>query len=51
MDTVMQWIGAGAIGKLQEVHNWTNRPVWPVSRSSERTGVDTGRIQLGSGWA
>lgn len=29
MDTVMQWIGAGAIGKLQEVHNWTNRPVWP----------------------
>jgi hypothetical protein len=29
MDTVMSWIDAGAIGKLTEVHNWTNRPVWP----------------------
>ena len=23
------WIDAGAIGKLREIHNWTNRPVWP----------------------
>ncbi len=29
METVMKWINAGAIGKLKEVHNWTNRPVWP----------------------
>ena len=29
MDTVMQWINGGAIGTLKEVHNWTNRPVWP----------------------
>jgi hypothetical protein len=29
METVMSWINAGAIGKLLEVHNWTNRPVWP----------------------
>ena len=29
MDTVMTWINAGAIGNLTEVHNWTNRPVWP----------------------
>jgi len=29
MDTVMTWIKAGAIGTLREVHNWTNRPVWP----------------------
>ncbi len=29
METVMKWINAGAIGKLVEVHNWTNRPVWP----------------------
>jgi hypothetical protein len=29
MDQVMDWINAGAIGKLTEVHNWTNRPVWP----------------------
>jgi hypothetical protein len=29
METVMNWINAGAIGTLKEVHNWTNRPVWP----------------------
>lgn len=29
MDTVMAWLNAGAIGTLTEVHNWTNRPVWP----------------------
>lgn len=29
MEQVMTWINAGAIGKLTEVHNWTNRPVWP----------------------
>jgi hypothetical protein len=29
MDTVMAWVNAGAIGNLTEVHNWTNRPVWP----------------------
>ena len=29
MEPVMTWINSGAIGTLQEVHNWTNRPVWP----------------------
>ncbi|RPJ30449.1 MAG: gfo/Idh/MocA family oxidoreductase, partial [Planctomycetaceae bacterium] len=29
MDQVMAWINEGAIGTLREVHNWTNRPVWP----------------------
>ena len=24
-----EWIHAGIIGKVKEVHNWTNRPVWP----------------------
>ena len=23
------WIDAGAIGNLREIHNWSNRPVWP----------------------
>jgi hypothetical protein len=27
--TVAKWITAGAIGSLREVHNWSNRPVWP----------------------
>jgi hypothetical protein len=26
---VMTWIKDGSIGTLREVHNWTNRPVWP----------------------
>jgi hypothetical protein len=29
MDQVMTWINSGEIGTLKEVHNWTNRPVWP----------------------
>lgn len=29
MQPVMAWIRGGAIGTLREVHNWTNRPVWP----------------------
>ena len=23
------WLEAGVIGKVKEVHNWSNRPVWP----------------------
>jgi hypothetical protein len=29
MEQVLAWIKDGAIGALREVHNWTNRPVWP----------------------
>jgi len=29
MDPIMAWIKDGAIGSLREVHNWSNRPVWP----------------------
>ena len=29
METIMKWIQADSIGTLMEVHNWTNRPVWP----------------------
>ena len=29
MSHVMAMINAGNIGNLKEVHNWTNRPVWP----------------------
>jgi len=27
--TLAAWIGAGVIGTVREVHNWTNRPFWP----------------------
>jgi hypothetical protein len=26
---IKSWIDDGAIGALREVHNWSNRPVWP----------------------
>lgn len=26
---VKNWIDDGAIGTLREIHNWSNRPVWP----------------------
>jgi len=29
INKVKAWVDAGAIGKLREIHNWTNRPVWP----------------------
>ncbi len=29
MEQVMTYIRDGAIGTLREIHNWTNRPVWP----------------------
>jgi hypothetical protein len=27
--TLAAWTGAGVIGTVREVHNWTNRPFWP----------------------
>jgi len=28
-DLALDWIKNGAIGTLREIHNWSNRPVWP----------------------
>ncbi len=28
-DVAKKWIGSGVIGTLKEIHNWSNRPVWP----------------------
>jgi predicted dehydrogenase len=27
--TTVEWIKAGAVGRVREVHVWTDRPVWP----------------------
>ena len=24
-----EWVQAGALGAVREVHHWTNRPIWP----------------------
>jgi predicted dehydrogenase len=41
------WIGAGAIGTLQEIHNWSNRPVWPQYATIP---TDTPPIPAGFDW-
>ena len=33
---IREWIGAGVIGEVREVHAWTNRPVWPQGVEVER---------------
>ena len=33
---VTEWIAAGLIGKVREVHTWTNRPIWPQSLEMDR---------------
>jgi hypothetical protein len=40
----MAWIDGGAIGTLREVHNWSNRPVWPqyATIPTERPPVPAG---------
>ena len=43
-DYALEWIKKGAIGKLQEIHNWSNRPVWPqwTANPTERPPVPKG---------
>ena len=44
MDQIKKWIDAGAIGKLKEIHNWSNRPVWPQYPviPTEKLSIPTG---------
>jgi len=28
-EIIKKWISDGSIGKLKEIHNWSNRPMWP----------------------
>ncbi|MGI8602278.1 MAG: Gfo/Idh/MocA family oxidoreductase [Verrucomicrobiales bacterium] len=32
-----EWIDQGAIGKVKEIHVWTNRPIWPQGKSAVYT--------------
>ena len=47
MTQVMAWIKHGSIGKLLEVHNWTNRPVWPQYNAIP---TDTPPVPSGFDW-
>ncbi|HNV02037.1 MAG TPA: Gfo/Idh/MocA family oxidoreductase [Vicinamibacterales bacterium] len=33
---ISEWVAAGALGQIKEVHAWTNRPVWPQGVEVER---------------
>jgi len=44
LDVALDWIKRGAIGTLREIHNWSNRPVWPQwsANPTEKVGVPDG---------
>lgn len=46
-DTVKKWIKKGMIGKLKEIHNWSNRPVWQQWQSNP---TDTPPIPKDFAW-
>jgi predicted dehydrogenase len=29
---VVEWVRAGVIGEVKEIHTWTNRPIWPQGK-------------------
>ena len=29
-----EWLDAGVVGKIKEIHVWTNRPIWPQGREA-----------------
>ena len=41
---MQEWLEAGAIGQVREVHCWTNRPIWPqgMPRPTEQQAVPDG---------
>ena len=44
---IEEWIAAGAIGQVHEVHSWTNRPIWPQGMPRP---TDTPRAPGGFDW-
>jgi hypothetical protein len=45
---IAEWIQAGAIGGVREVHNWSNRPYWPQGMTSLPT--ETVPVPEGLDW-
>jgi hypothetical protein len=43
----LDWIKQGAIGNLQEIHNWSNRPVWQQWTANP---IETPKIPDGFDW-
>jgi predicted dehydrogenase len=47
-ETVKKWIRDGFIGTLKEIHNWSNRPMWPQWQANP---TDTPPVPKGLDWA
>src|SRR5262245_53581970 len=54
---INEWIEAGVIGPVREVHVWTNRPIWPqglprpAKRGSQPDADDWGFKRVSKDWA
>ena len=46
-NTIKKWISEGKIGKLKEIHNWSNRPVWPQWQANP---TDNPPVPKGFNW-
>jgi predicted dehydrogenase len=46
-ELTLKWINSGVIGTLKEIHNWSQRPVWPQWTSNP---TDTPPIPKGFNW-
>lgn len=44
---IKQWLTDGSIGKLKEIHNWSNRPMWPQWQENP---TDTPPVPSGMNW-
>ncbi|MFI5233664.1 MAG: Gfo/Idh/MocA family protein [Gemmatimonadales bacterium] len=49
---IVEWIQAGVIGPVREVHVWTNRPIWPqgVPRPLAPSQQAPAGSSFGNGW-
>jgi len=48
LQLALDWIQDGAIGELREIHNWSNRPVWPQWSANPK---DTPVVPDGFDWS
>jgi predicted dehydrogenase len=47
ISAIKAWIDHGAIGRLREIHNWSNRPMWPQYTTIP---TDTPPVSEGFDW-
>jgi predicted dehydrogenase len=47
---VREWMAAGLIGEVREVHSWTNRPVWPQGQARPDHSMGAPPVPKGLDW-